>query len=66
MLITKTFYDVPSKLSPNGSPNRIFIIAPTIPGYPKAKFPGVVVFRFVLPSPRLHPHQNMTPFRSPT
>jgi len=44
MLITKTFCDVPSKLSPNGSLNRIFIIAPTIPGYPKAKFPGVVVF----------------------
>jgi len=44
MLITKTYHDVPSQLSPNGSPVRIFIIAPNVPGYPQAKFPGVVVF----------------------
>lgn len=44
MLITKTHHDISSKLSPNGSPNRIFIIAPVISGYPKATFPGVVVF----------------------
>jgi len=56
MLIAKTFHDIPSKLSPNGSPNRIYVIAPKIPGYPKAKFPGVVVFRFVWAScPLLHP-----------
>lgn len=40
MLITKTFHDVPTKLDPNGRPIRIFVIAPTIPGYPNAKFPG--------------------------
>jgi len=44
MLITKTYHDVPSQLSSDGSPVRIFIIAPTIPGYPQAKFPGVIVF----------------------
>ncbi|KAG8817119.1 hypothetical protein FRC19_011616 [Serendipita sp. 401] len=37
-------HDIPSKLSPNGHPNRIFIISPVIPGYPNAKFPGIVVF----------------------
>jgi carboxymethylenebutenolidase len=46
MLIKKEFHDISSKLSPNGSPNRIFVISPVIQGYPKAKFPGVVVFRF--------------------
>ncbi|EJF66652.1 dienelactone hydrolase [Dichomitus squalens] len=44
MLITKTYHDVPTKLSPNGRPIRIFVIAPNVPGYPNAKFPGVVVF----------------------
>ncbi|KAI0793459.1 dienelactone hydrolase [Abortiporus biennis] len=44
MLITKTYHDVPSALDPNGRPIRIFIIAPNVPGYPKAKFPGVVCF----------------------
>ncbi|CCA75070.1 related to poly(rC)-binding protein 3 [Serendipita indica DSM 11827] len=44
MLIKKTFHDVPSKLSPNGHPNRIYIIQPVVPGYPNAKWPGVVVF----------------------
>jgi len=44
MLITKSFHDVPSALDPNGRPIRIFVIAPAIPGYPNAKFPGVVVF----------------------
>ena len=39
MLITKTYHDVPSPLD-NGKPIRIFIIAPTVPGYPQAKFPG--------------------------
>ncbi|KAJ3552061.1 hypothetical protein NM688_g4355 [Phlebia brevispora] len=43
MLITKTYHDVPSALD-NGRPIRIFIIAPTVPGYPNAKFPGVVCF----------------------
>ena len=39
MLITKTYHDVPSKLD-NGRPMRVYIIAPTVPGYPNAKFPG--------------------------
>ncbi|CAG8745837.1 11279_t:CDS:2, partial [Acaulospora colombiana] len=45
MLISKSYHDIPSKLSPNGHPNRIFVISPVVPGYPKARFPGVVVFR---------------------
>ncbi|TCD71484.1 hypothetical protein EIP91_008864 [Steccherinum ochraceum] len=44
MLVTKTFHDVPTTLDANGRPIRIFVIAPTVPGYPNAKFPGVVVF----------------------
>ena len=40
MLITKTYHDIPSALDPNGRPIRIFVIAPTIAGYPNAKFPG--------------------------
>ncbi|KAN0084213.1 dienelactone hydrolase [Tylopilus felleus] len=43
MLITKTQHDVPSKLD-NGKPIRIFVIAPVVPNYPQAKFPGVVCF----------------------
>ncbi|THH06100.1 hypothetical protein EW145_g4324 [Phellinidium pouzarii] len=44
MLISKTFHDVPSTLNPKGRPVRIFVLAPDVPNYPKAKFPGVVVF----------------------
>ena len=40
MLITKSYHDVSTKLDPNGRPIRIFIIAPNVPGYPNAKFPG--------------------------
>ncbi|KXN89979.1 Putative carboxymethylenebutenolidase [Leucoagaricus sp. SymC.cos] len=43
MLITRTHHDVPSKLD-NGRPIRIYVISPSIPNYPQAKFPGVVVF----------------------
>lgn len=43
MLITKTHRDVPSALD-SGKPIRIFIIAPNVPGYPQAKFPGRPVF----------------------
>ena len=39
MLITTTYHDVPSALD-NGRPIRIFIIAPNVPGYSQAKFPG--------------------------
>ena len=42
MLITKTYHDVPSKLD-NGRPMRVYIIAPTVPGYPNAKFPGAML-----------------------
>jgi hypothetical protein len=39
MLITKTYQDVPSTLD-GGKPHRIFVIAPNLPDYPHAKFPG--------------------------
>ena len=52
-------YDILSKFSPNGPPDRVFIIAPTLPGYPKAKFLGVVVFRPVnASSPLARGHPN--------
>ncbi|EPT04281.1 hypothetical protein FOMPIDRAFT_154233 [Fomitopsis schrenkii] len=44
MLIKTTYHDVTSNLNPAGNKNRIFVISPNIPGYPHAKFPGVVVF----------------------
>jgi len=44
MIITKSWHDVPTKLDANGRPIRIFIIAPVVPNYPHAKFPGVVCF----------------------
>lgn len=40
MLVTKTYHDIPSALDKNGRPIRIFVIAPNVPGYPNAKFPG--------------------------
>ncbi|KAK5798329.1 hypothetical protein VI817_004620 [Penicillium citrinum] len=39
----KSHVDVPTKADGQGS-MRIYIFHPTIPGYPKARFPGVVVF----------------------
>ncbi|KAL1740831.1 Alpha/Beta hydrolase protein [Schizophyllum fasciatum] len=47
MLISSTFQDVDipsSKNSARPHQMRIFTFAPNVPGYPKAKFPGVVVF----------------------
>jgi len=44
MLISQTFHDIPTKFDPAGRPIRIFVIAPTVPNYPQARFPGVVVF----------------------
>ncbi|KAF2146353.1 uncharacterized protein K452DRAFT_264126 [Aplosporella prunicola CBS 121167] len=41
MLIQESYKDVPTK---EGGNMRIFMFHPTIHGYPKAKFPGVVVF----------------------
>ena len=50
MLITKTYHDVPTKLDANGRPIRIFIIAPNVPSYPNAKFPGGRASRATPPS----------------
>ncbi|KAF1952711.1 alpha/beta-hydrolase [Byssothecium circinans] len=41
MLIQELYVDVPTQA---GGDMRIFVFHPTIPNYPKAKFPGVVVF----------------------
>ncbi|KAL1301497.1 hypothetical protein AAFC00_005741 [Neodothiora populina] len=41
MLIQESYKDVPTKAGGN---MRVFIFHPTIPNYPQAKFPGVVVF----------------------
>lgn len=43
MLVQESHVDVPTKADGQGS-MRIYIFHPTIPGYPKARFPGVVVF----------------------
>ncbi|GAW09652.1 dienelactone hydrolase [Lentinula edodes] len=44
MLVTKTFHDIQTQLDSGGRALRIFVISPSIPKYPQAKFPGVVVF----------------------
>ncbi|KAK3658454.1 hypothetical protein LTR56_001865 [Elasticomyces elasticus] len=41
MIITESHVDVPTQ---HGGDMRIFLFTPTIPNYPNAKFPGVVVF----------------------
>lgn len=41
MLISESYKDVPTQ---HGGDMRIFTFHPQIPNYPKAKFPGVVVF----------------------
>lgn len=41
MLISESYKDVPTQ---HGGNMRIFTFHPQIPNYPKAKFPGVVVF----------------------
>jgi hypothetical protein len=38
MLVAKTYHDIPNTAGER--PIRIFIIAPVVPGYPQAKFPG--------------------------
>lgn len=50
MLINKTFHDLPTKLSPNGRPIRIFVISPVVPDYPQAKFPGKFLGSNINPS----------------
>ncbi|KAF5390221.1 hypothetical protein D9757_002881 [Collybiopsis confluens] len=54
MLITTKDYDLSTQLDSQGRPLRVFVISPTIPNYPQAKFPGVVVFRHV-PFPSIIP-----------
>lgn len=54
MLITKTHYDVQTSATGQGK-MRIYVIAPTVPGYPHAKFPGVVVFRYASAARTRHP-----------
>jgi len=44
MLISKTYHDIPTRLDANGHPLRFFVISPSIPSYPHARFPGVVCF----------------------
>ncbi|KAK7511944.1 Alpha/Beta hydrolase protein [Phyllosticta citriasiana] len=41
MLIEESYQDVPTKA---GGDMRVFLFKPVVPGYPKAKFPGVVLF----------------------
>ncbi|KAK3321223.1 Alpha/Beta hydrolase protein [Cercophora scortea] len=44
MLIQESHVDVQTTANGKESSMRIFLFHPTIPGYPKARFPGVVVF----------------------
>ncbi|KAF4123589.1 carboxymethylenebutenolidase [Geosmithia morbida] len=44
MLIQETHHDVPVVANGKQSTMRIFVFHPTIPGYSKAKFPGVCLF----------------------
>ncbi|KAI0078923.1 dienelactone hydrolase [Panus rudis PR-1116 ss-1] len=52
MLITKSYHDIPTKLDPNGRPIRIFVIAPSLPQYPHAKFPGNEIYQVTGPVER--------------
>ncbi|OCH96457.1 dienelactone hydrolase [Obba rivulosa] len=51
MLITKTYHDVPSALD-GGRPIRIFVISPSVPEYPHAKFPGGEIYQVTGPVER--------------
>ncbi|KAK4122523.1 alpha/beta-hydrolase [Parathielavia appendiculata] len=44
MLIKESYADVQTAANGKESTMRIFLFHPTIPGYPNARFPGVVVF----------------------
>ncbi|KAK4239182.1 Alpha/Beta hydrolase protein [Achaetomium macrosporum] len=44
MLIKESFADVQTSANGKESSMRIFLFHPTIPGYPNARFPGVVLF----------------------
>lgn len=45
MLITKELHTVSASFGPSKNIG-IYVISPSVPGYPQAKFPGVVVFRW--------------------
>ncbi|PHH66673.1 hypothetical protein CDD81_6510 [Ophiocordyceps australis] len=44
MLIKESHVDVPTSANNKNSSMRIFLFHPTVPGYPKARFPGVCLF----------------------
>ncbi|WVQ85900.1 hypothetical protein IAT38_008068 [Cryptococcus sp. DSM 104549] len=44
MLIKQSYRDVPTKANGKEGTIRIYLIEPSLPGYPDAKFPGCVVF----------------------
>jgi carboxymethylenebutenolidase len=44
MLIKESFADVETLVDGKEGSMRIFLFHPTIPGYPNARFPGVVLF----------------------
>ncbi|RDW68286.1 alpha hydrolase-18 [Coleophoma crateriformis] len=44
MLIKEDHRDVPTKADGKDGSMRIFLFHPTIPGYPNARFPGIVLF----------------------
>ncbi|UNI20182.1 Carboxymethylenebutenolidase [Purpureocillium takamizusanense] len=44
MLIQESHVDVSVSANGKDSPMRIYVFHPTIPGYPKARFPGVCLF----------------------
>ncbi len=44
MLILESHTDVTTKADGKEGSMRIFVFHPSIPGYPKARFPGVVLF----------------------
>lgn len=44
MLIVESHVDVPTVVDGKESSMRIFVFTPTVPQYPNAKFPGVVLF----------------------
>lgn len=71
MLIQESFVDVPTKADGEGSMRMycppakscmqadeagIYTFHPTIPGYPKARFPGVVVFSEIYQGTPIHLH----------
>ncbi|KAE8541395.1 hypothetical protein D1P53_002754 [Cryptococcus gattii VGV] len=44
MLIKTSYRDVPTTANGKSGTIRIYLVEPSLPGYPKARFPGCVVF----------------------